>query len=131
MFVWKMFHTNLGLLGCKFSDFVNAIYSSLIMEGSKVFINKLLVVANISVIFWNIIIHAISFCLLHQELDKRVFSLHGNVANSTKISEMTLNIARLINNVTFHFLRLVLMGWLVPDVEYPYSDHNVNCKKKQ
>ena len=35
------------------------------------------------------------------------FSLHGNVAILIKLSEMTVNIARLTNNVTFHFLSLV------------------------
>ena len=48
---------------------------------------------------------AVSFCLLHLELDKkRQLSLHENVANSIKLSEMTANIVRLLNNVTFHFL---------------------------
>ena len=46
-----MFDNDFDLLGCKFSDFANAIYSSFIMVGRKVFINKLLVVANISIIF--------------------------------------------------------------------------------
>ena len=51
---------------------------------------------------------AVSFCLLHLELDKkRQLSLHENVANSIKLSEMTANIVRLLNNVTFHFLWLV------------------------
>ena len=51
MLVQKKFHTDFDLLGCKFSDFGNAIYSSFIMERRKVFINKLLVVTNISIIF--------------------------------------------------------------------------------
>ena len=52
--------------------------------------------------------YTVSFCLLHLELDKnRELSLHENVANSIKLSEMAANIVRLINNVTFHFLWLV------------------------
>ena len=46
--------------------------------------------------------YTVSFCLLHLELDKkRELSLHQNVANSIKLSEM---IVRLIKN---HFLWLV------------------------
>ena len=79
------------------------------MEGSKIFINKLLVLANINYIL-KFNKHPVSFCFLHLELDKKVFSLHRNVANSIKIFEMTVNIARLANNVTFHFIVASLRG---------------------
>ena len=38
---------------------------------------------------------------------------------------MTVNIARLMKNITFHFLRLVLVGWFVSYVKYPCNEHNV------
>ena len=51
MLVSKKLDSDFDLLGCKFSDFANTIYGFFIMEGRKVFIDKLIVVANISVIF--------------------------------------------------------------------------------
>ena len=47
-----------------------------------------------------------------------------NVANGIKLSEMTAKVAKQMNNVTFHFLRLV---WLVADAKYPYNERNVKC----
>ena len=55
--------------------------------------------------------------------------LHGNLANSIKLSEMTVNIARLMKNITFHFLWLVLVGSFVSYVKYPCNEHNVNVGK--
>ena len=46
--------------------------------------------------------YAVSFCLLYPAFDKK-----RNVANSIKLSEMTVYVAKLMNNVTFLFLRLV------------------------
>ena len=43
---------------------------------------------------------------------------------------MTDNIARLMKNITFHFLRLVLVGSVVSYVKYPCNEHNVNVGKK-
>ena len=42
---------------------------------------------------------------------------------------MTVNIVRLMKNITFHFLRLVLVGSLVSYVKYPCNEHNVNVGK--
>ena len=42
-----------------------------------------------------------------KNLIKRELSLHGNVAILIKLSEMTVNIARLTNNITFYFPSLV------------------------
>ena len=53
-----------------------------------------------------------------QQLIKR------NVANVIKLSEMTANIAKLMNSDTFHFFQLV---WFVADARYPCNERNVKC----
>ena len=45
-----------------------------------------------------------------------------NVANVIKLSEMTANIAKLMNSDTFHFFQLV---WFVADARYPCNERNV------